>query len=326
MHHYPLLQLLADGNLHSGTELAGILGVSRTAVWKQLQHLENLGLDVETVRGHGYRLRTPLDLLRRDSIVACLPSAVASQVALDVREAVDSTNQCLMAQQQLLNHYHACIAEQQLNGRGRRGRVWNSPFARNLYLSLACETDGTTEAIQGVTLTAGVAVAEALEALGVGGVELKWPNDVWLNGQKVAGILTELQGTVQERFRLVIGVGLNVYMSDSEVVIDQPWTSLARERQVPAGGRNRIAGEIIDRLVSRLEKQESIASEGFRRAWDRRDALSGKTVTVKGKALVGVAQGIDAAGQLRLLTESGAEETLNAGEVSIKVASHDTSD
>ncbi|TDT36929.1 BirA family biotin operon repressor/biotin-[acetyl-CoA-carboxylase] ligase [Halospina denitrificans] len=319
MHHYSLLQLLADGRLHSGTELAEALGVSRTAVWKQLQHLESLGLELETVRGHGYQLTTPLDLLTQEGIHQVLPVPLRERVSLDLCTDVDSTNQSLLALSSLSRDYQVCVAEQQTQGRGRRGRAWDSPFARNLYLSLAYETEGAMQAIQGVTLVAGVAVAQALESLGIRGVELKWPNDVWLNGRKLAGILTELQGTVQDRFRLVIGVGLNVYMAESEVAIDQPWTSLAREKQVPSGGRAQIAGALITHMVHWLEERGGVGSPVFQRAWDRYDALADQPVWVHGKSLTGIAHGIDEAGHLRVRDDAGTEERLSAGEVSIRV-------
>ena len=319
MHQYSLLQLLADGQLHSGTELAETLGVSRTAVWKQLQHLESLGLELETVRGHGYQLTTPLDLLSHEEIHGMLPVSVQQRVSFDVRTDVDSTNQALLALPSLSRDYEVCVAEQQTQGRGRRGRDWDSPFARNLYLSLAYETEGAMQAIQGVTLVVGVALVEALESLGVHGVALKWPNDVWLNGRKLAGILTELQGTIQDRFRLVIGVGLNVYMAEPEAAIDQPWTSLAREGQVPPGGRDQIAAAVITYLLHWLEEGGGVSSSTFRRAWERCDALADQPVQVKGKSLTGVAQGIDETGHLRVHTDAGTEERLSAGEVSIRV-------
>lgn len=320
MHHYSLLQLLADGELHSGTELAEAVGVSRTAVWKQLQHLEGLGLELETVRGHGYRLRTPLDLLSEEGIRCTLPSSMSDRVFLDVRTAVDSTNQPLLTLPALSRDYHVCVAEQQTQGRGRRGRSWGSPFARNIYLSLAYETQGEMEAIQGITLVAGVALAQALESLGVRGVSLKWPNDVWLNGRKLAGILTELQGTVQDRFRLVIGVGVNVYMGESEAAIDQPWTSLAREKQLPDGGRDRVAGALVTQLVHWLEEGGGVGSPAFHRAWARYDALAGQPVSVQGKSMAGVARGIDESGHLVVETAAGAQERLSAGEVSIRIS------
>lgn len=317
MHHYPLLCLLADGCLHSGSELARELGISRTAVWKQLQHLEGQGLDVQTVRGHGYRLTDPLDLLQRERILGMIPVSVADRVSLDVRSEVGSTNQSLLARPVLANDYEVCLAERQTEGRGRRGRAWDSPFAQNLYLSIAFETDGAMEAVQGITLIAGVAVAEALESLGVTGVGLKWPNDVWLNEQKVAGILSELQGTVQDRFRLVIGIGLNVYMTEAGV--DQPWTSLAREQQAPVEGRNRIAAALVSHLVHWLQGVQGIQSQAFQKVWRDHDVLAGQPIHVHGADLSGIAQGIDETGMLRIITDSGIEQRVNAGEVSVRV-------
>jgi len=136
MHHYALLHLLADGRLHSGTELAEVLGVSRTAVWKQLQHLESLGLKFKTVRGHGYQLATPLDLLTQESVHEMLPVSLRQRVSLDLYRGgfhQPVTTGAFLA----FRDYEVCVAEQQTQGRGRRGRTWDSPFARNLYLSFA---------------------------------------------------------------------------------------------------------------------------------------------------------------------------------------------
>ena len=326
MQHYPLLKLLADGCLHSGTQLARTLGVSRTAVWKQLQQLNRAGVTVETVRGRGYRLVAPPDMLDRSRILSGIPSDQGVRVSLEVLGEVASTNQYLLERESQVGDYDICLAERQTRGRGRSGRDWESPFARNLYLSLSFETEGAVQAIQGVTLVAGAAVAHALEGLGVSDVRIKWPNDIWLGERKVAGILSELQGSIEDRFRIVIGLGLNVYMSDDEVRIDQPWTSLARNGWVPQGGRNAIACAVVQHLIEWLDTGVSINSAAFRSFWNARDALAGRAVTVKGKALAGVARGIDSSGQLRIETASGTEDKVNAGEVSVRPKSCDSAD
>ena len=319
MDAHQLIQLLADGQLHSGTELAERLGVSRTAVWKQLRRLETIGVEVESVRGKGYRLAEALDLLSRDRILQHLGYGSGEALELIVESVVESTNSVLMAREGYCGVPMACLAEQQLQGRGRRGREWVSPFARNLYMSIGLETDAGPAAVQGVTLLAGLGVIEALEAMGVTGLGIKWPNDIWLNGRKLAGILTELQGSAQDDLRLVIGVGLNVYMAEADTAIDQPWTSLARESQLPEGGRNRLAAGLLDGILRSVGDLQSAPGVALQSRWALYDVLRGRQVAVRGSDSRGVGDGIDDAGQLRLRTPDRGVMLLNAGEVSLEV-------
>ncbi|MGM0434873.1 MAG: biotin--[acetyl-CoA-carboxylase] ligase [Pseudomonadota bacterium] len=318
MHPYPLIHLLADGQLHSGTEMAERLGVTRTAVWKQLRRLEEIGLNVESVRGKGYRLAEPLDLLSRESIESAL-AGQDPQPELMLEPVVESTNTLLMDHSGYSGVSRICLAEQQLQGRGRRGRSWVSPFARNLYLSVGLETDAGPAAVQGVTLRAGLGAVRALAGLGIDGLGIKWPNDLWLNGRKVAGILTELQGSAQDELRLVIGLGLNVYMTAPETAIDQPWTSLAREGQVPEGGRNRLAAALIEGILTSLADLGLGSDPAIPDEWARYDVLRGRQVAVRGRDCRGIGDGIDSSGQLRLRTADGEAILLNAGEVSLEV-------
>lgn len=318
MHLYSLIHLLADGKLHSGTELADHLGVTRTAVWKQLRRLEEIGVEVESVRGKGYRLAEPLDLLSRERVEKVLPRRIP-QPELILEPVVESTNAVLMEQASCSEGPRICLAEQQLQGRGRRGRRWFSPFARNLYLSIGLETDAGAAAVQGVTLRAGLGAVQALARLGITGLGIKWPNDIWLNGRKVAGILTELQGSAQDDLRLVVGVGLNVYMTAAETAIDQPWTSLAREGQVPDGGRDCLAGQLIDGILASVVDLSAGVDPEIPDEWAQYDVLRGRQVAVRGSDCRGIGDGIDASGQLRLRTPEGEVVFLNAGEVSLEV-------
>lgn len=318
MHSYPLIHLLADGQLHSGTELAERLGVSRTAVWKQLRRLEELGLEVESIRSQGYRLPEPLDLLSQQSIQEALARR-DPQPELTLEPVVGSTNSTLMGSGGGATAPRVCLAEQQLQGRGRRGRDWVSPFARNLYLSIGLETEAGPAAVQGLTLRAGLGAVRALSAMGIAGLGIKWPNDLWLNGRKVAGILTELQGSAQDELRLVIGIGLNVYMTMPETEIDQPWTSLAQEGEVPAGGRNELAISLIQGILDAVGNLGAGADADLEAEWAEYDVLRGRQVAVRGSECRGIGNGIDEAGQLRLRTTGGEEVLLNAGEVSLEV-------
>lgn len=318
MVNIPLIKLLADGRLHSGQDLAGALGISRTAVWKQLSQLEEQGMQVSRTRGQGYCLARPLDLLESDQLWHNVPSALHSNIRLHLVASLSSTNDYLSHIAASREPFTVCIAEQQTAGKGRRGRVWQSPFARNLYMSIAFDSTRGVAGLDGLSLVIGLAVVKSLASLGVEGLAIKWPNDIWLKGQKLAGILVELSGELQTRCRVVVGLGVNVYMEpEDEVSIDQPWTSLAQTGAVPEGGRNRLAGHLLTHLVDVLQVFDARGFSAFRSDWEGYDALQGCRLSVVGQAVEGVGAGIDERGAYRLLTAEG-EVYLNAGEVSIR--------
>lgn len=177
-----LLKLLKDGRFHSGQALGVALGVSRSAVWKQLQHLEaELGLSIHKVRGRGYQLSAPLTLIDPVLIADQTSSCHCSIRAFD---SIDSTNaEALRAIEQGQAAPFLVLAERQTAGRGRRGRKWISPFAENIYFSLVLRIEGGMRQLEGMSLVVGLAVMQTLKEQGVLGAGLKWPNDV-LVGQK----------------------------------------------------------------------------------------------------------------------------------------------
>lgn len=314
----PLVKILADGQLHSGEDLARILGVSRTAIWKQLAQLQELGLQVDRKRGQGYRLSRPLDLLEAEALLHYLSSDMRAEINLSLFSTLASTSDYLSNCAASGSAFAVCIAEQQSAGKGRRGRPWQSPFARNLYMSLAYDSMRGVSGLDGLSLVIGLAVAKALESLGVSGIKIKWPNDLWLNDEKLAGILVELSGDLQTRCRVVVGLGLNIYMGvEDQVAIDQPWTSLAQAGAVPEGGRNRVAGCILNALIVALKLFEKRGFAAFRDEWNAYDALRGRELYVVGRDTTGVGAGIDEKGAYCLDTARG-PIYLNAGEVSLR--------
>jgi BirA family transcriptional regulator, biotin operon repressor / biotin---[acetyl-CoA-carboxylase] ligase len=315
MELYSILHLLADGEFHSGSELGVSLGVSRTAIWKAIGQLGSLDLELESVKGKGYRLARPLDLLSKAEMLRLLDEKASAKLAINVLLSAESTNTWLLARDGLKNQYEACFAEHQVNGKGRRGRSWVSPFASNLYLSVAFDLKGGAESLNGLSLVIGLSVVKALGQLGVKGVELKWPNDVWLNGRKLAGILVELHGEATTSWRVVVGVGLNVGMRAEEAkLIDQPWASLS---EVSDLNKTCVAASLLNSLVSDLEIFKENGFGFFLERWAKYDALSDKDVEVNAGAMSGIARGVDRTGALLLETQRGLE-VVNAGEVSVR--------
>ncbi|NQD93912.1 bifunctional biotin--[acetyl-CoA-carboxylase] ligase/biotin operon repressor BirA [Pseudomonas sp. CrR25] len=316
----PLLRLLQDGCFHSGEALGAALGVSRSAIWKQLQSLEaELGLPIYKVRGRGYRLESPLTLLD-EGILAASPACQAWPIY--VMHSVDSTNAEAMRR---LEGRQAVpfivLAERQTSGRGRRGRSWVSPFGENLYYSLALCVDGGMRQLEGLSLVVGLALLQALRIKGVVGAGLKWPNDVLVNGRKIAGILLELSGDPADVCQVVIGIGVNVNMSVVDRgAIDQPWTSMRTELG-ELTDRNGVVCELTRQLSYYLQLHREQGFSAFLEEWQANHVWQGRKVTLAAgaQAVEGVVLGVDQSGALRL-SVAGVEQRFSGGELSLRLS------
>ena len=319
-----LLPLLANGEFHSGPALAEALGVSRTAVWKQLNKLEVLGLEIESVKGRGYRIPGGVDLVREEKVRLGLSAEALGLLAeLDVQEVIDSTNmEALRRVEHGAGSGLVCTAEQQTAGRGRRGRQWVSPFGRNLYFSIVWEFTQGAAALDGLSLAVGVAVAEALKGCDIPGVQLKWPNDLLYQGKKLGGVLLEMVGDATGNCQVIIGVGLNVNMPvDAATEIDQVWTDLTTLAGDSAScGRNEILSSVLNELLPLLANFENTGFAPWRQRWQALDAHAGKAVVLSTAAqqIAGIALGVDDRGALRLETSLGVQ-SIFGGEISLRV-------
>lgn len=315
----PVLRLLSDGAVHSGAVLGGMLGVSRAAVWKQLQRLHELGLVVESVKGRGYCLRGGLELLNREQILQGLGDSDAALTELQLALQVPSTNALLLEQLAAgRGHAVALLAEQQIAGRGRRGREWLTPFGGGIALSIGWRFDGGVQLLEGLSLAVGAALAQALESLGVEGVQLKWPNDVLCKGKKLAGILLEVSGDLTDRCAVVIGVGLNMRLPEAQAQqIDQPWIDL--HQIAPQVGRNRVCAALLRALTDLLQAYPRTGFAAWREAWQERDAFAGQSVQLHAgpNHWEGIARGVSADGALRLEVD-GEVRVFSGGEVSLR--------
>ena len=316
----------------TGDALARASGQTRAAVWKRIEALRQAGVDIAAQPGRGYALGQPLDLLDAAEIRAALPEAVAMEVAaLEVAWSIDSTNSELLRRRGADGGgADILLAERQTGGRGRRGRVWASPLAAHLYLSLARSFGGGLARLGGLSLVAGVATVEALQALGFADVRLKWPNDIVLatpDGlRKLGGLLIEGSGEHAGPARAVIGLGLNVRMPETAARdIDQPWCDLAGLSQQIARtlpDRNAIAAGVLAHLLPALAAFDSEGLAPFLPRYAAFDALAGHTVTVHSATTTqtGVALGVAEDGALRVRLDDGREQRVHAGEVSIRKA------
>ena len=311
-----LLYLLSDGEFHSGSQLGAALGLSRTSIWKALPLLQKLTVVVEAVKGKGYRIPNGLDLLDKNIITSLLLPYINSFLKIEILLSHSSTNDYLVERLKGCNisGYQVCLAEMQTSGRGRRGRVWVSPFAKNIYLSLAFSLGAGAEQLSGLSLVVGIAVAKALENLGVKGVGLKWPNDVFVGDKKIAGILLDLSGEATTSWNVICGIGLNVAMSKKDgSAIDQEWSALNEYIEC---NRNAITVELLKQLVEVIEEFKYSSFSEFMGRWNSYDVLHGKEVVILPGNRAGRCLGVNALGAL--IVNDGQDHVVSAGEVSVR--------
>jgi len=315
----PLLKLLQDGQFHSGEALGASLGISRSAVWKQLQSLQaELSLPIHTVRGRGYRLESPLQLLDAAWIDA---NATGAGWPVTVLPSVDSTNaEALRRIEAAQSLPFVVLAERQTSGRGRRGRSWVSPFGDNLYYSLVLRVEGGMRQLEGLSLAVGLALLRVIRESGVVEAGLKWPNDVLVGERKLAGVLLELSGDPADVCHVVIGIGLNVNMlSAASAAIGQPWTSMRAElgRVV---NRNELVVGLNRHLSHYLDVQLRHGFSALQGEWQDCHLWQGREVmlTAGSEPVAGIVLGVDHSGAVRLLVD-GQEHSFSGGELSMRL-------
>jgi BirA family biotin operon repressor/biotin-[acetyl-CoA-carboxylase] ligase len=313
-----ILSFLAEGgdDYISGAALSDKLGLSRTAVWKYVEQLRHQGYRIDAQPSRGYRLMEVPDRLTSLELGPLLATRDLGRT-LHHHETLGSTNTEAFALAQAgALHGEVVVAEQQTQGRGRRGRSWSSPAGLNLSFSVIVRPEVPPMRAAEVTLLAAVAVAETLREAGAEAA-IKWPNDVQIGGKKVAGILTELSADVERVHFLVLGVGVNLNSAraDFPPELAEVATSLmeARGQRVP---RALFTAALFTKLEEWLDRW---ADEGFgpvREAWKRRSSTLGHQVLVRseGAELSGLAEDIDETGALVLLRD-GRRERVLAGDV-----------
>ncbi len=321
---YRLLGALSDRHAVSGSALAETLGVTRAAIWKQVEALRRLGAPMLAEAGTGYRLAWPFEPLNAGRISAALTPGVRARVRdIDVHWQIDSTNaELLRATNAGDSSPRVCLAETQSAGRGRLGRSWQSPLGANLYFSLRWPFEQGMGTLAGLSLVVGVATVAALADCGIAGIGLKWPNDVIARKRKLAGILVELGGEFLGPCHAVIGIGINLRLADAELgLIDQPAIDVATLAGAEPPSRNRLAACLIERLAGSLERFRADGFAPFREDFARSDLLEGREIRVlaAGATREGVAAGVDERGAL-VVRIGKALVHLDSAEVSIRAA------
>ena len=318
-----LIRLLADGKYHSGTELGRLFKISRAAISKNIHKIEQCyELTIFAVKGKGYRLKYPLDLLDENYIQQNLSPKTLKQLSqLEIFFDIDSTNHYLNSKSLSgAPSGYLVVAEQQTNGVGRRGKTWVSPFGCNLYLSLLWRFQYGPAQLGCLSLYVAVAVARALKKIGIDDAGVKWPNDIYWQNKKLAGILLEMRGEMSGPSAVVIGLGVNINMPANSVKennIDQPWVDLKTILGKKIN-RNVFTAYVIDALFEVLNSVPD-AHNKLLEEWQQMDILKGQNVDVvyADKTVSGKALGVNQDGVLRV-QHDGQEMFCHSGEVSIR--------
>ena len=303
----------------SGQWLAKQAGISRSAVWKQVQNLRQHGYVVESLHGKGYNFSSSTEYPVPWELCKLIRTSIIGKGIMIYRKSADSTQNIALSLAAKENSVGAVvIAEQQSGGRGRMKRKWVSPKG-GIWLSVVLKPSIPTAASTMLPFAAAVAVADALSTTGLD-PELKWPNDVMVGGKKVAGILLDLSAEAETVNYAVIGIGINANVDTAKIKID-------REGRPPITSIKEELGRDVNRLhltVTLLEKLEhycqilerdplSIIAE-----WRTRSGMIGKNVTVvqQGKEIRGVAADINDDGSLLVRTRQG-DVNVVSGDVTV---------
>lgn len=315
---------LADGEFHSGEQLAEILGVSRSAIWKAVESLRELGATLHAVQNKGYRLRSSSDALDSKRITGFLPPTVRSHVrSIETAWTVDSTNSVLLARQNPpFGTSEVLLAEYQTAGRGRRGRTWVAPPGGSICLSLSWAFREVPHDLSALGLVIGVCALRALRESGLEEGQLKWPNDLVVAGKKLGGILIELRAESDGPACVVIGIGLNVALG-ANVLEAIGETGLSPTDLVTAGlkqpSRNAVAADLVTQVIRGLLVFEKEGLRPFAEEWGAADSLRGRQIdvhTLEGVAR-GLARGIDLHGALVVETPQGVRRFIS-GDVTVR--------
>lgn len=316
-----LLRLLSDGNSHSGSSIGEYLGISRTAVWKSISQLEELGLAIDRKPQQGYQLKKPFIPLDECLIRQNLNNRNYSKpLNFHLFSELDSTNQFLK-ELPLNCAINLCCAEKQTKGRGRFGRHWHSPFGENIYFSGRWDLDCCLSDLSGLSLVIGLAILAALRDCAVyEDIRIKWPNDILWKTKKLCGILIEAIAETNSCAQIIIGIGINVNTATKEQPsIALPWCSLY-EITDQYFDRNTIIASLIDQLNNYLDKFLQSGFSVFANEWQNLDYLDGQDINVSQPtgSIRGKACGVTALGQLCLQDEQGKIHYLSSGDTSLR--------
>lgn len=316
-----ILRLLKTNDTYiSGQQLCDYFNVSRTSVWKVMEQLKGEGYEIEAVRNRGYRLVRSPDVLSEAEIRSILRTEWAGNKVVYYDETDSTNNRAKDFGEKKGAHGTLLVADKQNAGKGRRGRVWESPSGKSIYMTILLRPEITPDKAPMLTLVMGLSAAEAICKVSGAEAEIKWPNDIVMGKKKVCGILTEMATEMEYVNYIVIGVGINVNQQYFAEEIKEMATSLYKET-----GNVYKRSELISAVLERFERNYEVFLEtgdlsGLREAYDSILVNRGQEVKVlePGNEYRAVAEGINKTGELIVTLPDGQKKNIFAGEVSVR--------
>lgn len=306
----------------SGADLSERLGISRAAIWARIEELRKLGYDIEASPHLGYRLLNDPDLLNEDDLLARLGKTKVIGRDIRVFQETTSTNDVVeRLARDGVREGVVVFAEAQTRGRGRLGRKWVSPSGRGLWLSVLLRPDLRPQEATQLTVAAATALWRAIQATTGLSPEIKWPNDILFRGKKVAGILTEMSAELDRVKHVILGVGVDVNLTISELPVElrKIATSLRIELGKPVA-----RAELATNMLRELDRDYArVVGGGFAELadeWEGRCTTIGQEVTIAigERRIRGRAESLDDDGALLVRTEHGHLERIIGGDVSLE--------
>ncbi|TVL12268.1 biotin--[acetyl-CoA-carboxylase] synthetase [Shewanella xiamenensis] len=307
-----ILGLLSSEHFVSGEELATQLGISRAAVSKHVDALEDYGVAIYSVKGRGYKLANSISLIDSARLIQSIDNRCF------YFDEIPSTNGFMLSHTSELKSGDVCVAEYQSAGRGRRGRTWVSPYGHHLYFSQFWSFPQGMAQAMGLSLVVACSLVEVLKSFGVDNIGVKWPNDIYLNYKKLAGILIEMSGQADSECQLIIGIGVNMAMSEDQGKgIDQPWSDLSSLTDMP--NKTDLVIALHKQLKRDIQLFEREGLAAFKTRWQQADLFHGKEIRLlMGENHVdGICRGIDEQGAVLLETADGIQAYIG-GEISLR--------
>lgn len=314
-----------EGAFLSGEEISNRLSISRTAVWKQINQLRELGYEFEAVSRKGYRLIYKPDSYNQEDILQHVKTTVFGRKIHLLESAFSTQMEAIQLAEEGADAGTLVIADMQTNGRGRLGRNWFSPAGKGIWMSLILRPELPIRQMPQLTLLTGVAVCSAIRNVTGLTAGLKWPNDILIEGRKICGILLEAATEDNQVRYCIAGIGIDVNMSEQDY--PEELRSIATSLKMEAGSsvsRSRLIGEVMNELEKRYIQYEQEGFSPILKEWEALSASIGKQVRSVSlhDVIEGTAIGLDESGGLIVLTNEGRQTTIFSGEVEIIKKGH----
>ncbi|MGA9779635.1 MAG: biotin--[acetyl-CoA-carboxylase] ligase [Limisphaerales bacterium] len=306
----------------SGTDLAEQLGISRAAIWARIEELRQLGYEIEAGPHFGYRLVSVPDVLHADDLLARLYKTKIIGRDIRVFEQTTSTNDVIeKLARDGVKEGVVVFAESQTKGRGRLGRKWISPAYKGLWFSILLRPEFRPQETTQLTVASATALCRAIQTETGLNPEIKWPNDVWVHGKKVAGVLTELGAELDRVKHVILGIGVDVNVGPGEFPADlrKQATSLKIE-----AGRAISRADLAAAILRELDNDYLRVCTGqFAKVadeWEAHCQTIGCDVTIQigNRRVQGRAESLSESGELLLRTEHGHLERISGGDVTLE--------